>query len=220
MAELRNLGRDVVVPTFAEAFGDELAKAEAESGDPRERFRVSGRKTKALPYGEDITYWQEELGPWMVSSTLQYFEVDRGWRIADGPKDLPPDADGNQVGIEYKVDLDGLFVGIIDRLEVDQFGNFRVVDYKTGRARKSAQLQQYMSALKLWGVRANYAAYFYTRKTELSEVHLSRWDEDTFMEFQNRYQVAIADERWLPVPGDHCGWCDVRDHCAFASGVA
>lgn len=216
--ELRRLGRDVEVPTFAEAFEHELAQAEEESDLMRDQFKVSGRKTKALPDGETIDYWCEELGPWMVASTLRYFEQPGEWRIAEGDE-LPPDADGNQVGIEYKVELDGLFVGIIDRLEVDSFGNFRVVDYKTGRARKSVQLQQYMSALKLWGVRCNYGAYFYTRKCELSEVHLSRWSEDTFMEFQARYQTVIEDARWLPVPGDHCSWCDVRDHCAFGSGV-
>lgn len=216
--ELYRLGRGIVVPTFAEAFDLELAAAEEESGVQREDFKVSGRKTKALPYGEDITYWLEELGPWMVSATMRY-DWGSDWRIAEGDE-LPPDRNGNQVGLEYEVEIDGVFLGIIDRLEIDRFGNFRATDYKTGRARKTVQLQQYMSALKLWGVRCNYAAYFYTRKQELSEVKLSAWSEDTFMEFQARYQVAIEDKRYIPVPGDHCGWCDVRDHCQFASGVA
>jgi hypothetical protein len=215
---LYELGRDVDYREFSVVFEQELARAEEESGMGRGEFKVSGRKTKGLPFGEDIAYWRDELGPWMVSATSRYDWGDR-WRIADGDE-LPPDADGKQVGIEYKVELPGLFVGIIDRLEVDAFGNFRAVDYKTGRARKTVQLQQYMSALKMHGIRCNHAAYFYTRKQELSDTFLSKWSEDTFLEFLNRNQTAIADERYVPVPGDHCGWCDVRDHCAFAAGVA
>jgi CRISPR/Cas system-associated exonuclease Cas4 (RecB family) len=216
--ELYRLGRGVDYREFPVVFDEELARAEEESGLSRDQFKVSGRKTKALPNGETIDYWREELGPWMVAATLNYDWGDR-WRIADGDE-LPPDRNGKQVGLEYEVEIDGVFLGIIDRLEIDQFGNFRAVDYKTGRARKTVQLQQYMSALKMMGVRCNYAAYFYTRKNELSEVKTSAWSEDTFMEFQSRYQVAIEDKRYVPVPGDHCSWCDVRDHCAFASGVA
>lgn len=202
---------------FADAFDCELATAEQESGLERDQFKVTG-KTKARPDGDDITYWRDELGPWMCA-TIEKFDF--------GPRkiatDLPPDRNGNTIGLEYELYLPDLgWLGIIDRIEVDELGNYWVVDYKTGRPRKSTQLQEYMAALLSVGVRAVYASYFYTRTAKLAGPYPRAWTVEVFEEFVSRHQVAIADATqvgsFVPAPGDNCRWCDQADHCQFRFG--
>lgn len=214
--ELFRLRLEPYPEPFSSYFDSELALAETTSGVDRSQFKVGGRRTKALPNGETIEYWRDELGPWMCQQ-LAAFDFGSEWSVATN---LPPDADDRTVGLEYAVHLPDIpFVAYIDRIDVDQYGNYRVVDYKTGRARKSTQLQLYMAALKVLGVRAVYAAYFYTRKAQLDGPYSAAWSEQTFRDYLTVHQMGIRSALYIPNPGDQCSWCDVADHCRFRAGA-
>lgn len=194
---------------WPELFEAELVKAEQESELPRDRFKASGRKTKDRPNGEDIPYWRDVLGPDMCGK-FGTFDWG-GWTVAT---DLPPDSKGNTTGLEYHIEVDG-FQGFADRIDVDQHGNHRVVDYKTGqRIYPSVQTELYMIALQKAGVRCVYGGYYHARKAELT-FRPVKWTVSVFDTYLGLHRSGIDAGFYMPHPGEHCGWCSVSDHCAY-----
>lgn len=195
--------------SFAMLFETELVTAEQASGLTRDKFKASGRKTVARPNGEDIAYWRDELGPDMCGKFEAFDWAD--WKIAT---DLPPDGSGNTYGLEYHIEIDG-FQGYADRIDVDEHGNHRVVDYKTGqRIYPSVQTELYMVALQKLGVRCVFGGYYHARKAELT-FRPVKWSVNVFDRYLAMHRTGIDAEFYLPHPGEHCGWCSVSDHCAF-----
>jgi hypothetical protein len=207
--ELFRLGLGPAPAGFAVLFEMELAKAELESGLPRDKFKASGRKTVARPNGEDIAYWRDVLGPDMCERLTAF---DWGeWTVAT---DLPEDSNGNTNGLEYHVEVDG-FQGFVDRIDQDKHGNKRAVDYKSGqRIYPSVQTELYMIALQKLGVRCVYGGYYLARKAELTYRPV-KWSVSTFDTYLGLHRTGIDAEFYMPHPGEHCGWCSVSDHCAY-----
>lgn len=199
---------------FVDYFERELARIEEETGVPRDEFKTSGRKTKERPNGEDIQFWSSSLGPDMVE-TYRQFEWPDGWTIA---RDLPPDSSGRTTGIEYHGELlDPPFQFYADRIFDMGDGNLCIVDLKTWqRKRTSAQLQEYMVAGQLLGLRTVYGAYYSARKGELDGPHICKWTEQTFRDYISVNMLGIESGLYLPVVGDNCDWCGVRKLCQFA----
>lgn len=200
--------------TFADVFDEELDKLAGESGLNPSEFKVSGRKTKARPHGEDIDVWRDELGPELCQLYTDFKWPD-GWEIAT---DLPPDDLGRTTGIEYHAELlDPLWQGYYDRIFRDRLGNLIVVDLKTWQQRRtSAQLQEYMVAGQMLGMRTVEGAYYSARKGELDGPHPCKWDAETFCNYVQLHQMNIESGLYLPVVDDHCNWCSVRENCVFA----
>lgn len=207
--ERYKLGHDVVVSPPEVYFAERINLAELESGVRREEFKRSGRVTNTHPDKESIEVWREEILPMMVATYLDYDWGD--WQVAT---DLPPDSTGKTYGLEYRVAVPG-FQGYVDRIDVDKLGNLRFVDYKTGqRVYPSIQLQLYMVAGQIMGMRSFYAAYYNARKGTLDQT-MCKWTQLMFHEYNEVISIGIKSELYVPNPGDHCGYCSVADHCSF-----
>lgn len=200
--------------SFATYLEFALAQLETESGIPRSEFRVSGRKTKDRPTGEDIDHWSNELGPQLCQAYADFTWPD-GWTIAE---DLPEDSSGRTVGIEYRVELaDPLWQGYYDRIMRDRRGNLIVVDLKSWQRRRlSSQLQEYMVAGQLFGLRTVFGAYYHARKGELDSPSPCKWGAQEFRTYVELNQLGIESGLFVPTVGDHCGWCSMRENCVFA----
>lgn len=186
-----------------------------ESGVPVEEWRVSGRASKRAPNREDLTYWREYGLDLCVSYV--YWSATTPWTIA---KDLPPDDQDNTWGVEYGVStlLGGEpFVGYLDRISRDEYGNLGVVDYKTGsQMRHTIQLGMYAAAAEQKGIRLHWGAFYNARKGESTEpVSLLGWTPERVAEIMAPQQF-MRDNGIFPIrPGDHCDYCPVRKACQF-----
>jgi RecB family exonuclease len=111
-----------------------------------------------------------------------------------------------------------LWQGYIDRIDkktVGAYETYRVVDYKTGsKIWKSTQNDEYGAALSMHGIPIGYTATYNARKMELTETP-KRWDSATFLELVSYQRQGIEAGYFPPSVGDHCGWCNVADHCKF-----
>jgi hypothetical protein len=201
---------------FHEAFEVALKEEEEKSSVSRDQFTVSGRPTKDKPNGEDIAYWRDVLGPELCRKYVTYRE-NSDTTIA---QDLPQDANGNTVGIEYELSYSIGQVRVkayVDRVEYDIDGNLIAIDTKTwARKRLTAQLPGYVIGLQKAGIKAVGGAYYEARKGVLSPVQFFTWTEGTLSYLYEQAAVMEAQGLYLPRVSDDCGWCSVRDHCQFA----
>jgi hypothetical protein len=193
----------------------ELARAEADSGYPVSEFKVGGRKTKALPDGEDVDFWMGE-GLKQLEKYVEWYR-ESGWSIATMPDGKP--------GIEWSVEVPVGDIPVkmfIDGIFLDKNGHHWIVDFKTGKNTPSSALQLalYRTGIKrTTGLEINLGAWYMTRKGELSDaIDLSHWDEDFFDGWFSTVNAQIALGLFAPNVDMHCGWCGVRDYCQAVNG--
>lgn len=186
-------------------------------GVPLERMRISGRKTQATPDKESYEHWLRELGPELCD---KYIAWVKNKVIATG---LPPDAAGNTVGIEY--DLEFMIgttpvKGYIDRIFEYAADDYRylICDLKAGaRKQVTVQLPTYVLGARKNGIDVAHGCLYYARKgTHTDPQDYSRWDEHRLAYLYEQAAAMEAQGFYLPRPSEECGWCSVRDHCAFA----
>jgi len=196
-------------------FRAELERAEADSGYPVSEFKVGGRKTKALPDGEDVDFWLGE-GLKQIESYVNWYR-ESGWSVATMPDGRP--------GIEWSVEVGFGDINIkmfIDAIFTDVNGNHWIVDFKTGKntPHSALQLALYRAGIKrTTGLEINMGAWYMTRKGELSDaIDLSHWDEDFFDGWFSTVNAQIALGLFAPNVDMHCGWCGVRDYCQAVVG--
>lgn len=206
------------IPSVEHILNELLAEEEEKSELPREQFRTFGRKTKDLPNGQDIPYWRDVLLPEMCEKYIQW-RAATPWRIAT---DLPPDRNGNTVGIEYEIryTLNRTEIrGFIDRVEYDENGNLGAVDLKTwSRKRTTAQLPGYVVGLQAVGVPAVWGSYYHARKGESDPPRFfTSWNQDRLVRLYDQAAKAEMLGIYLPKPSDDCAsFCSVAAHCEFA----
>lgn len=118
-------------------------------------------------------------------------------------------------------------VGSIDRIDVDDDGEYHVVDYKTGKlrdrqhVRRSLQLALYALACEhLFGVLpASVSLDFVVPGTEV-RVTRDELDLDAARRAVDETALAVLDEQFPPEPSKLCGWCDHRALCPAWEGDA
>lgn len=126
---------------------------------------------------------------------------------------------------EVPVGEQATVVGSIDRIDVDDDGEYHVVDYKTGRlrdrdhVRRSLQLALYALACEhLFGtLPATVSLDFVVAGTEV-RVGRDELDLDAARRAVDETARAILAEHYEPTPSKLCGWCDHRALCPAWEG--
>jgi sarcosine oxidase delta subunit len=195
-----------------------ILKQEADTGIPRAEFKTYGRKTKANPAGETIEVWRDTLGPDLCEKYIEWRRDTSEWEIA---KDLPPDKNGNTTGIEYELDFWVRYTrvrGYVDRVVVDQHGNYGAVDIKTwSRERATAQLPTYIVGLQKRGIPATWGAYYHARKGVAGDQKFfTSWNEERLAALYDQAATMQQAGFYLPQPSEDCGsFCSVAAHCDY-----
>jgi hypothetical protein len=177
--------------------------------------RAGGRPTKAMPNGEDYTWWAQN-GPAYVQSWITWRQNNPSLHILKMDDDTP----AIELDVRVDIEADGELIqlkGFIDRVFVDSnTGEVLIVDLKTGKTTPGPmQLAFYRRALKAaYGIDAPYGAYWMAREGSLSSIH----DLTTFTDEMVDYWVAktyagVQAGIFLPHVTRMCSGCGVRTHC-------
>lgn len=127
---------------------------------------------------------------------------------------------------ELPIGDEALVVGSIDRVDADDEGRLRVVDYKTnrrvkdrGRVARSLQLSLYALACEhLYGrLPASVALDFVVAGIEV-EVPLEDLDLEAARQAALDTARGVKAEAYQPEPNRLCGWCDFRALCPAWEG--
>lgn len=127
---------------------------------------------------------------------------------------------------ELPVDDVALVVGSIDRLDVDEAGDFEVIDYKTNRrlkdrerVAKSLQLAIYALACQhLFGRLPAAVSLDFVVPGVRVRVPLEDLDLDGALEAVRETAAHVRAERYEPTPNRLCNWCDYRALCPAWEG--
>lgn len=115
--------------------------------------------------------------------------------------------------------------GYVDRLDIADTGEVRIVDYKTGKAPKPAweekalfQLRVY--ALIYWrnhGVIPKLLQLIYLGSAQLLRNSPTETDliatEKKLLQIAREISDAMHDDRWIPRPSRLCDWCSFKKIC-------
>ena len=191
---------------FGNIFMQELLK------HPDVPWRTAGRKTKALPNGEDKDWWAEE-GLNMVRRYREWREANPNINIWHTPQGEP--------AIELQVIVrleDGTMVkGYIDRIYQDfTSGELLIGDLKTGsKTPAPIQLAVYAMAVEqTFGIRIKYGAYWMAREGTLSTpIDLDKYPSSMVSRWLRDTNKALSLGIFTPHVGMACGWCGLRDNC-------
>jgi len=136
---------------------------------------------------------------------------------------LPADT---EAWFELPIGDDALVVGSIDRVDIDDEGGLRVIDYKTNRkvknrARVAGSLQLALYALAcehLYGRLPVSVALDFVVAGMTVEVPIAEIDLDVAREAVLDTAEAVRAEAYEPTPNPLCGWCDFRAACPAWEG--
>lgn len=202
---------------FNLAFDEKISEEKERNGNDPSTWKASGRASKAYPAKESDAYWRDN-GHSHVDNWIKWRKANPNhtvWMAPDGV-----------VGIE--MDLTVWFRNVKVKLIIDRVmdlgnGNLGIVDLKSGSKKPSSYLQLglYACAVEIeYGIRPRLGTYYMTRQGEVTG-----WESlDHFTIPFMTHLFATMDERvkgrnYLPMPGDHCGYCDGRKYCALMNGV-
>lgn len=183
---------------------------------PGKNIRSGGKPTKAMPFGEDGTWWKNQ-GPAYIQSWIS-------WRQANPNLHILTMEDGNpaiELGVVADIEVDDNEViqlkGYIDRVFVDSnTGEVLIVDLKTGKySPNGMQLGFYRRALKAaYGIDAQYGAYWMAREGSLSAIeNLDNFSDEVIDYWVAKTYAGVKAEVFLPHVTNMCKSCGVKQHC-------
>jgi hypothetical protein len=179
------------------------------------QWRTAGRRTKALPNGEDAAWWRTN-GATMVNSYVD-------WRVAnDGLYEIATLPDGSPA-VEFGGDLDDWSVPVRYYPDVmfrdKHTGALIVVDKKTGSRMPWSTVQ--LGEYKLWiwemyEMTVHYGAFYDARKGQLGLPRLlSGWTGELVGEMYESLDRAVLTDSFPPTISDGCKICGYRKDCKF-----
>jgi putative RecB family exonuclease len=184
------------------------------------RLRAETPELSALFDGDD-----DALGDWLTGAESL---LERWFQLED-PTRLEPQE--RELYVETTLS-DGLVLrGYVDRLDVSDAGELRVVDYKTGRApseyfEAKALFQMKFYALVLWRLRGRLPAVLQLVYLGNGEVLRYCPDESDLLATERKVKALwVAIERaartgdWRPSPSRLCDWCDHWALCPAQGGT-
>lgn len=191
-------------------FGNVFLKELSEH--PDKPWRTAGRKTKAMPNGEDKDWWGE-AGLTMVKAYHDWRLANPNINIWETPQGVP--AIELQIGITLE---DGTFVkGYIDRVYQDfDSGELLIGDLKTGKTTPPPiQLAVYALGLEqTFGIRPKFGGYWMAREGTLSTpVDLDKFSSKMISRWLRDVNKALSMGIYVPHVGMNCSWCGVQDQC-------
>ena len=198
------------------AFGDQVERTLEESGEPVEAWQAAGKRTAALPDGENGLWWHDN-GPRMIQRHLDAVEKARYATVMiDGEVAVELDL---TVGLpDWGKVAEPLQVrSIIDRVYDGPNGPV-IVDLKTGRRTPPSSLQLAFYALavqRATGIAVQHAAYSMLRTGSLVEVPLAGIDVSSISRSVALFTTAVDEKIFIPNPGYLCPTCDVRSYCSY-----
>jgi hypothetical protein len=200
---------------FSRAFQEKISEEQEKNGNNPSTWKHSGRRSAKYPDKEGRGYWDEN-GPGHIERWI-------AWRDANPHHSIWEAPDG-QLGIELNLMV--MFGGVKVKTIIDRVMNvgneLAIVDVKSGAHKPSSLLQLgvYACAVEIeYGVRPGLGTYYMTRKGEVTGFesldHLSiPFVTHLFESFAERANAG----KYLPMPGDHCVFCDGRNACALMNG--
>jgi putative RecB family exonuclease len=171
----------------------------------------------------------DELGPSVVEWLAECrTSLDRYFALED-PRRLEPAE--RELYVETLLDSKLLLRGYVDRLDIAQGGEVRVVDYKTGRApheayEAKALFQMKFYALVIWrtrGVVPKVLQLIYLGSDEVLRYEPDERDlvatERKVVALWEAISTAARTGDWRPNPGPICGWCAHQALCPAFGGT-
>lgn len=217
---------------WQEALDDQLQRHP--EFDP-EDYYVSGRASKLWPKKETPEWWAEN-GPKFVKS-WEHWRVNCGMKLWEHPNEETGElAPGIEVecwayGPKY-MDRDGIEIpgtqlivrSIIDRVFVDDAGDLRIVDLKTGSSTPAWPQQLALNNLCLkyqYGVSARYGGFWKARQGGVPKWHDLTIYTDEFLWDTVWKAKQIRDRQlFIPHPNNLCtSACGVSQFCLAMGGT-
>lgn len=209
---------------WLDVFAEHIELEEERSGVSNSKWRATGRKTRALPHGEDFLYWKAE-----GAACLHRWKA---WRAANKEKWqivtlTVPGGTEKFDGIELPLNIrfgEVVVQAVVDRLFANAAGDLLVVDLKSGTwTPKDAgqQLGLYAAGIEQqFGVRPKTGAYWMARSGDFANppMNLDHFSDHYWTQTTAQLAKAKAESIFLPNPGMFCGSCSVRDYCATQGG--
>lgn len=190
--------------------------ADERSGEYQpEDFYTSGRVSKEWPNKEDPSWWAKK-GPGFVKSWITYRDncgMDI-WVTPTGEPAIELPVPANRGDLEL--------VQVIDRVFIDQEGDLRILDLKSGSQSPAWPRQLALNNLGLdqqFGVKARWGGFWSARKGAVEWEDLRIYDDDWMWE-QVRMAREIRDQQlFLAQPTNLCkSACGVRPYCKAMAG--
>jgi len=194
---------------FLEDFSKRLTEEE-----PSEGWKASGRKTKALPNGEDNQFWVTK-GPELIEGYAKWRDKNPQFQVWDAPGGKP----AVELGFNIVVPgTDTLLRGYVDRVFIDNTtGQLMIVDLKSGARKQDSQMQLEFYRVGLrhaLGVDIPFGAYYNARDGQLDHiVRLDKFSEDTIFRWVRNMLASIEQNLLIPNVGMQCSWCGVKEFC-------
>jgi putative RecB family exonuclease len=130
-----------------------------------------------------------------------------------------------ELHLELELDDSIYLHGYVDRLDVAETGEVRIIDYKTGKAPKPAWEEKALFQLRIYaliywrnqGVMPKLLQLIYLGSAQILRNSPTESElvstEKTLVRIAAEITIAIRNDKWTPKPSKLCDWCSFKAIC-------